>query len=124
MRYWGKEGTIPRYLCKGDYDSSGGRYCIGFGGKSVDRAVGDEVCAVLSPQGIRASLIALEQIEAERGQQTKALERQLEQAQYEARRAGDQFDQCDPNNRLVANTLEQRWNEKLAKVARDVRLHW
>jgi len=117
VRYWGKEGTIPRYLCKGDYDSSGGRYCIGFGGKSVDRAVGDEVCAVLSPQGIRASLIALEQIEAERGQQTKALERQLEQAQYEARRAGDQFDQCDPNNRLVANTLEQRWNEKLAKVA-------
>lgn len=122
VRYWGKEGTIPRYLCKGDYDNSGGRYCIGFGGKSVDRSVGDEVCAVLSPQGIRASLTALEQIEASSGQKTKALERQLEQAQYEARRAGDQFDQCDPNNRLVANTLEQRWNEKLAKLAELTRV--
>jgi DNA invertase Pin-like site-specific DNA recombinase len=121
VRYWGKEGTIPRYLCKGDYDSSGGRYCIGFGGKNVDKAVGDEVCTVLSPQGIQASLLALEQLQAHSGQQTKALERQLQQAQYEAQRAEVQFDQCDPNNRLVANTLEQRWNEKLAKVAQLTR---
>ena len=115
VRYWGKHGTTPRYLCHGDYQGSG-HYCIGFGGKSVDRFIGDEVCALLTPQGIRASLIALEHIDLDSGQQTKALQRQLEQAQYEAERAGAQYDQCDPNNRLVAATLEQRWNEKLAKV--------
>lgn len=116
VRYWGKQGTTPRYLCHGDYQGSG-HYCIGFGGKSVDRFIGDEVCALLAPQGIRASLIALDKIDAAGGQQTKALQRQLQQAQYEAGRAGAQYDQCDPNNRLVAGTLEQRWNEKLAKVA-------
>lgn len=121
VRYWGKQGAIPRYLCRGDYDSSGGRYCIGFGGKNADRRIADEVCAALSPHGVRASLLALEQIETHSGQHTKALKRQLEQAQYEAERAGAQFDQCDPKNRLVANTLEQRWNEKLTKVAEITR---
>ena len=36
VRYWGGTGTHARYLCKGDYDD-GGRYCIGFGGATVDR---------------------------------------------------------------------------------------
>jgi DNA invertase Pin-like site-specific DNA recombinase len=83
VRYWGKQGTTPRYLCHGGYQGSG-RYCIGFGGKSVDRFIGDEVGALLAPQGIRASLIALDKIDAEGGQQIKALERQLQQARYEA----------------------------------------
>ena len=116
VRYWGRQGTTPRYMCPGDFESNG-RYCIGFGGSRVDQLVGDEVCTLLSPQGVRASLTALEKTDAEGGQHLKALERQLEQAQYEADRAGAQYDLCDPNNRLVADTLEQRWNEKLAKVA-------
>jgi DNA invertase Pin-like site-specific DNA recombinase len=115
VRYWGRQGTTPRYLCPGDFQSNG-RYCIGFGGSRVDQLIGDEVCALLSPQGVRASLTALEKADAEGGQHVKALERQLQQAQYEADRAGAQYDLCDPNNRLVADTLEQRWNEKLAKV--------
>ncbi len=116
VRYWGRQGTTPRYLCPGDFESNG-RYCIGFGGSRVDQLIGDEVCALLSPQGVRASLAALEKTDAEGGQHLKALERQLQQAQYEADRAGAQYDLCDPNNRLVADTLERRWNEKLAKVA-------
>lgn len=66
VRYWGKQGTTPRYLCHGDYQGSG-HYCIGFGGKSVDRRIGDEVCVLLAPQGIRASLIALDKIDADGG---------------------------------------------------------
>ncbi|MCP4830417.1 MAG: recombinase family protein [Proteobacteria bacterium] len=34
VRYWGKQGTTPRYLCHGDYQSAG-RYCIGFGGMAA-----------------------------------------------------------------------------------------
>jgi hypothetical protein len=41
VRYWGGRGTNARYLCKGYYDD-GGQYCIGFGGGSVDRRVGQE----------------------------------------------------------------------------------
>jgi hypothetical protein len=41
------------------------------------------------------------------------LTRQLEQLEYETRRAFEQYDEVDPRNRLVAAELERRWNEKL-----------
>jgi len=48
VRYWGGRGTHARYLCKGDYDD-GGQYCLGFGGASVDRRLGQELLKVISP---------------------------------------------------------------------------
>jgi hypothetical protein len=44
------------------------------------------------------------------------LKRELEAAQYTARRAEKQYDTTDPDNRLVASELERRWNEALQKV--------
>lgn len=116
VRYWGRHGTIPRYLCNGDYQS-GGDYCIGFSGKHVDNLIGQAVCSVLSPQGIQASLMAIEQFDAKSSGHMQALQRQLQEADYEANRAFEQYDQVDPHHRLVAETLEQRWNEKLRKVS-------
>src|SRR4029079_14870236 len=37
-------------------------------------------------------------------------------ARYDAKRAERQFDACEPENRVVARTLERRWNEKLIEV--------
>jgi len=45
-----------------------------------------------------------------------ALERDLEAARYSARRAQKQFDAADPENRLVTNELERRWNQSLQRV--------
>ena len=45
-----------------------------------------------------------------------ALERDLEAARYAAQRAGKQFDAVDPENRLVADELERRWDAALARV--------
>src|SRR5262249_29887306 len=47
----------------------------------------------------------------------KALELALERARYEANRARRQFDAVEPENRLVASELENRWNNALAQVA-------
>jgi DNA invertase Pin-like site-specific DNA recombinase len=116
VRYWGKQGTTPRYLCHGDYQGSG-RYCIGFGGKRVDQCMSEAVCRILSPHGVQASLQALDQLGQEHSAERQALTRQLQQADYEAKRAFAQFDQVDPNNRLVADTLELRLNQKLEQVA-------
>lgn len=63
VRYWGGRGTNARYLCKGDYDD-GGQYCIGFGGASVDRRLGQELLKVISHLGVEASLRALEELSA------------------------------------------------------------
>ena len=117
VRYWGKSGTSARYLCKGEYDG-GGRYCLGFGGRSVDRRLSEELLAVLSPLGARASLDAIERHRSAEEEHRKALALQLQQLDYEAHRAFEQYDEVDPRNRLVAGELERRWNAKLEEVGK------
>ena len=112
IRYWGKSGTAARYLCDGDFPT-GGHYCLGFGGASVDKRVSEEILNAISPLGIAASVAAIEQLSDKGSDRRAALTRQLQQLEYEAQRAFDQYNQVDPANRLVAEVLEQRWNEKL-----------
>jgi hypothetical protein len=116
VRYWGRGGTAARYLCVGDFDA-GGRYCLGFGGSTVDRRFAEELLRVLSPLGVEASLQAVEELASVRDEQSEALARQLQQLAYEAERAGVQYHEVDPRNRLVAAELERRWNAKLEEVA-------
>jgi Recombinase zinc beta ribbon domain len=115
VRYWGGRGTNARYLCKGEYDD-GGQYCIGFGGSSVDRRVGQELLKVIAPFGVEASLRALEELSANDVAQRSALSRKLEQLAYEAKKAFEQYDAVDARNRLAASELERRWNEKLEEI--------
>src|SRR5438445_6732778 len=82
VRYWGGRGTHARYLCKGDYDD-GGQYCIGFGGSSVDRYVGQELLKAIAPLGVKASLRAIEELGAGDAAQRAALSSKLEQLESE-----------------------------------------
>jgi DNA invertase Pin-like site-specific DNA recombinase len=115
VRYWGGRGTNARYLCKGDYDD-GGQYCIGFGGASVDRRLGQELLKAISHLGVEASLKAIEELSAGDVAQRVALSSKLKQLEYEARKAFEQYDAVDARNRLAAGELERRWNEKLEEV--------
>src|SRR6202163_3150754 len=115
VRYWGGRGTNARYLCKGHYDD-GGQYCLGFGGASVDRRLGQELLTVISPFGVEASLKALEALSAGDAAQRAALSSKLEQLEYEAKKAFEQYDAVDARNRLAAAELERRWNEKLEEI--------
>jgi hypothetical protein len=45
-----------------------------------------------------------------------ALQRDLQAARYQAQRAQKQYDTADPENRLVADELERRWNQALQCV--------
>lgn len=115
VRYWGRKGTAARYLCKGDFDS-GGSYCLGFGGSHVDRRFGEELLEAISPWGIEAALQAMRRARSRENERQQALARRLEQLEYEAQRAFEQYDEVDARHRLVAAELERRWNEKLEEV--------
>jgi hypothetical protein len=52
-------------------------------------------------------------VEAERAQQHQHWQRRLERAHYEAERAARQYHAVEPENRLVARTLERQWEEAL-----------
>jgi DNA invertase Pin-like site-specific DNA recombinase len=115
VRYWGRKGTHGRYLCLGDYQA-GGRYCIAFGGGVVDRRFSERLLEVIAPLGIEASLRALEELSGQDDQRRQARARKVEQLEYEAQRAFEQYNEVDPRNRLVASELERRWNEKLHEL--------
>ncbi len=116
VRYWGKAGTSARYLCTGTSVVEGGRYCLGFGGATIDRRFEVEVARALSPLGVRASLKALDHLGSEQDDRRLLLQRQHEQLEYEAARAFEQYNAVDPRNKLVAPELERRWNLKLEEM--------
>ena len=115
VRYWGGRGTHARYVCKGDFDD-GGQYCIGFGGASVDRRLSQELLKAISHLGVEASLRAIEELSAGDAAQRSVLSSKLEQLEYEAKKAFEQYDAVDARNRLAAAELERRWNEKLEEI--------
>lgn len=115
VRYWGGRGTNARYLCKGDFDS-GGDYCLGFGGDRVDRRMGEEILKVISPLGVEASLKAIDRLARGEDDRREVLRRQLQQLEFDAQRAFEQYNEVDPRNRLVAAELERRWNAKLDEI--------
>jgi hypothetical protein len=94
----------------------GASNCISFGGTRIDRAVAQEVLDRLQPLGIEAALGAMNAHAEEHLAKRRQLENSLEQARFEASRAHRQYDQVDPDNRLVAGELERRWNDRLATV--------
>jgi hypothetical protein len=77
----------------------------------------EEVLEAMEPAGIEAALQASEQVALADQEKRRFVELALERARYEAKRAERQFDQVEPENRLVAAELEGRWNGALAQVA-------
>lgn len=116
VAYSGDIGNSARYHCRGSSLNHGGERCISFGGMRIDRAIGAEVIARLQPLGVEAAIGALEARRAASAEKLRQIELALEQARYEAARARRQYDAVDPDNRLVAAALEQRWNERLLAV--------
>lgn len=117
VSYGGKDGRSPRYACHGGREQRGSAACQSLGGMAVDRAVGDIVLEAIQPAGVQAALDALVEFEGQQGAKRKSLELALEKARYEVDRARRQYDAVDPDNRLVAGELEQRWNVALERVA-------
>jgi len=116
VAYSGTRGQVPRYHCRGAAVNHGAASCISFGGLRVDEAIGREVVAVLTPGAIEAALKTATDAASKHDELERALELELERAEYEAERARRQFDAVEPENRLVAATLESRWDAALRSV--------
>src|SRR5262245_60453586 len=116
VSYSGVRGYVPRYSCQGARFNHGTDRCISFGGLRVDEAIRREVLRVLAPGAIEAACRAADAGAQERDAIRQAVELDLREARYEAERARRQYDAVEPEHRLVAATLERRWNAGLARV--------
>jgi DNA invertase Pin-like site-specific DNA recombinase len=83
----------------------------------VDRVVGKRLLEALAPQEIALALAAADEVTARKVNRNRAVELRVERTRYEAARAERAFHHCDPDNRLVARSLERRWEEKLRELA-------
>jgi hypothetical protein len=87
--------------------------CFGLKAPPVDELVAQQVLRALEPAAVDVSLQAATDIKQERARLHQHWLQSLERAEYESHRAERQYQSVEPENRLVARTLEQRWEESL-----------
>lgn len=102
------------YECTQRRNHYGESYCQHVPGACLDAFVSQQVLAALEPAALEVSLAAVEHLEVERAGLHRLWQQRLERARYEAERAARQYQLVEPENRLVARSLERTWEEKLA----------
>jgi DNA invertase Pin-like site-specific DNA recombinase len=123
VAYSGNAGNVPRYLCSvGHVMHHTGQICGSLGGVRLDRAVAQAFLEAVTPAAVAATAGAIHELEQQYQERIAGQRLALERAQYEAQRAERQFDACEPENRLVARTLERKLEEALAAVEREQRV--
>jgi DNA invertase Pin-like site-specific DNA recombinase len=118
VRYQGNGGIYPTYLCNWRRrEALDTRDCLCVHCDHLDEAVAEQVLAALQPAELELALAALEELEARDAALARQWQMRLERAEYEAQLAERRYEEVDPANRLVAATLEQRWNEALQRLS-------
>ena len=116
VQYTGRGRNIVHYACHRGWLDSGQPKCIAFGGTAVDAAIGGQILHVVQPAAMESAMLASEEEARRKDEVLQALNRDLDAARYAAQRAHKQFDRAVPDNRLVADELERRWNQALERV--------
>jgi Recombinase zinc beta ribbon domain len=97
------------YLCAWDAAERAEPRCQCLTGRPLEELITALVLELMEPAKLELSLAAIGDLQTERTRLHKLWEQRLERARYEARRAERQHEVIDPENRLVARQLEQRW---------------
>jgi DNA invertase Pin-like site-specific DNA recombinase len=118
VRYRGNGGLYPIYLCSWRRrDGLDTRDCLSVRCNLLDAAVAEQVLGALRPAELELALAAVAELQTRDAALQQQWQRRVERAEYEAQLAERRYEEVDPANRLVAATLEQRWNEALQRLA-------
>lgn len=118
LRYATRRGRQEAwYVCDRAQGTRGEPCCQSIAGGPIDEAVGELVTAMMTPAAVELALEIRREIEARYDEADRLRLRAIERAQFEADLAQRRFMLVDPNNRLVADTLEREWNDKLRTLA-------
>jgi hypothetical protein len=105
----------PSYVCGEHARSPMTEYCGQISAATLDGLVAKEVLRALEPAALDLSLRAIENVEQERKHLHDNWHQNLERVGLEVARAERQYQAVEPENRLVARTLETRWEDALKK---------
>lgn len=114
--YYSGAGTA-HYRCRSRLDQTHTPGCRSVSAALVDPVVEGRLLKIVTPDQIALAVAAADELHHREKRALRAFELRLERARYEAGRAERAFHLCEPENRLVARSLEQRWESTLAAVA-------
>ena len=118
VRYRHHKGQLyPTYMCQRAGIEHGEPTCESIPGASIDRAVGELLVETVSPVALEVSLAVQEELQAQLNEADQLRRRRVERTREEAELARRRYMRVDPDNRLVADSLEAAWNEKLRAVS-------
>lgn len=114
VRYHQSRGTlVPIYTCQRDGIQHGHPMCQQITGASIDAAIGALVIEAVSPMALEVSVGIQHELQSRLDEADALRRKAVDRAQYDVDLARQRFMRVDPNNRLVADSLEADWNHKL-----------
>jgi len=106
-------GLCPEYVCQRKGIENAEPLCQRIPGAEIDRAIGDILLEMVNPVTLDVALTVQQELQARLDEADRLRKQQVERARYEAELAQRRYMHVDPQNRLVADTLEADWNQKL-----------
>jgi DNA invertase Pin-like site-specific DNA recombinase len=117
IHYRGRNST-PGYHCSGkDLVEGRGVYCLNVGGLAIEQAVTNAFLEAVSPAAVAATMLSVQQLQANHDAALSQWRLEVERARYEAERVERRYRTVEPENRLVARGLETEWENRLRELA-------
>jgi DNA invertase Pin-like site-specific DNA recombinase len=115
VRYHARNGIrVPDYQCVGDSIQNGASRCLVIpGAAGVDAAIGKLLLDTVTPLALEVALGVQAELEARAEEADRLRRTHVERARQRAELARRRYLAVDPDNRLVADTLEADWNDTL-----------
>src|SRR6266568_4489455 len=107
----------PSYECSSRRARLTTPACRPVAAATVDDAVAGSLLDALTPGQVALALSAADEVTGRHQRVSRAAELAAERARYDAGRAERALSQVEPENRLVARSLEARWEARLAALA-------
>jgi DNA-binding transcriptional MerR regulator len=108
-----KSDKRPSYYCEEYWRLALDEPCGRISTATLDDLVAREVLRALEPAVLELSLLAIDNVEQERQRLHDQWRQKLERARQDVDRAERHYHTVEPENRLVARTLEARWEDAL-----------
>ena len=119
VRYGGRAGRhAPVYTCQRRKIQHGDPICQTVPGRTIDAAIANVLSETLSPLAIDVAVEVQREMLSRVEEADRIRAQHVDRRKYEAELARRRFMKVDPENRLVADTLEAEWNSALRELAR------
>lgn len=118
VRYYSSHGELyPDYVCQKFGIEHGLSPCQRILGRDLDRTVGELLVQTVTPLTLEVALAVQQELQTRAEDADRLRRQQVERVRYEAELAQRRYLRVDPDNRLVAGSLEADWNQKLRALA-------